>query len=242
MYGIVSLMWLFQVVFPCFPGSLGYFFLPPCSNPETSKWTFFPGYFLRILIPTFTSWSIIHSLACVVLESTFFSAMHCFCLVGYLRLLRRNLETSPSFKGMRLYKEIYILVTHYNAIHGGVLTIAMTYIVTSIFITALYVCIGLNSKFVLPQLLLYAYLVLGTGINIVFCDGGIKASIYVVSSTVLDPAKQSPVFMRDPVMRRQVRSFPVLKILLGKVNFYDKMTPLTVMSFAIGQVVNLLLI
>lgn len=228
---------------PCFPGSFGYLLFSPCVHPGR-HWELFPDWVLRLIFLYLVISFALHLLVPLLLEGIVFSSLHCFCLANYQYLFWRNIfrERWDWPRAVRMYKEIQLLITNYNWIHGGILSNALTIFVSSNFIVAAYVIIALYSEISIPQLLLFSLNAIDCFLAMLLCDGGFKAIVNNVSQNTLAKVTALSCVMRKPIMRRYVKSWPVAKIKLGSTNFYDRETPLNLIQFCISQVVGLLLI
>lgn len=238
----VTLAWLHLVARPCLPGHFAYFMYTSCSDPET-EWKLTPDWILRLLIPTGMMWIFLHGLTCLIFEGAIYTTLHCFCLINYQYLFWRKCQFHrETLAAVQMYKEIQLLTAYYNQIHGSVLSVSFTVSVSSNFIISFFAAVGLYSEMMWPIVLLYASIAFNTMIEIMVCDGGTKATVNTVSTRILSKVRAAPNFRMSRDVKRYVVSMPVLKIRLGSTNFYDKETPLNLIDFCVGQVVNLLLL
>lgn len=236
--GIINLL-----VTPCVPGLLGYYMFKPCKYPGT-PWRLFPdkivhliiifGVQLRVAIPFSYG---------ICMEIVIYSTLHCFCLINYYHLFWRKLQHAKDTSGcIQMNKELQLLVTCYNKIHGDSLSVLSTIAVSGTFIVCTYAAISLHSEVRLVQLIRFIFFAVDTFIVILLCDSGFKSTVHTVSQDVMNKFRSSERFMKEPVTRRHFRSWQSAKIRLGSTNFYDKSTPLNLINFCISQVVGLLLI
>lgn len=228
---------------PCFPGHLGYRFLSPCVNPGV-KWKIFPDWILRLFLVCLCVWNVRQIASSYIMEAAVYTSLHCFCLQNYHLLVRQMVQLVPRSipKIVQMYKELQLLTTNYNWIHGNLLSIIVTVFESSNFIIAAYATIGLYSKMSLPELVTFAVIAFDSFFLMLICDGGFKAAVNDESKRTLSKIKTSPELMRKPIMRRYLRSWPAARIKLGSTNFYDKESPLNLIAFCVGQVVSLLLL
>lgn len=228
---------------PCTSANFGYFLLSPCVNPEL-PWKVFPDCVLRIFVICFAIRVYLHIVSCFLLETVYFSSLHCFCLANYQRLFWRNfsVEFWNFARTIKMFKEIQLLTTVYNLIHGSILSVAVTFFVTCNFIVATYALVGLYSEISLPEFIFFGFMVFDCFLCMLICDGGYKATVNNVAKDILAKVHATVAPTNKPVMRLYLRSWPTAKIKLGNTNFYDKETPLNLIEFSIAQVVSLLLL
>lgn len=227
---------------PCFPGFMGYFLLTPCQNP-CAGWNIFPDMVLRITIPPGMMWLTLLLLVSLDLEIITFSSLHCLCLCNYQYLFWRKCQLYKDVaRSVSMFKELQLLVTFYNLIHGNILSVMVTVGIGQLSIISTYAVIGLYSELSVAQRLYFGFLSFDCFLVMLLCDGGFKAAVNSVSRDILARVRSAPYFINKRIMRRYVRSWPPVKIRLGSTNFYDRETPLNLIAFCISQVVNLLLL
>lgn len=227
---------------PCFPGFLGYFLIEPCQN-SSAEWIIFPDWIFRMLVPPVMIWMALIFIVGGAMEILIYSSLHCFCLTNYHFLFWRKCQLNKNLisQTVQIYKELQLLVTYYNVIHGSRLSVLLTVLSSSNFIISAYATVAL-SEINLLQRLYFRFMTIDLFLVMLFCDGGFKAAVNSVSISILAKVKAAPYFIKGRVMRRYIKSWPSTKIRLGCTNFYDKETPLNLIGFCLGQVVNLLLL
>ncbi len=104
----------------------------------------------------------------------------------------------------------------------------------------------MSENLILPQLILFSGLAFDTVLIVMLMDGTFKAGVFVASKNILRKvnkftAGSIALSQNLRLQRKYVRSWPVLKIYTGSVNFYEEKTALILLDFNISQVVNLLL-
>lgn len=188
-------------------------------------------------------WLFFHAVFCMLTEAAVYTSLHCLCHSNYQHLFWRKCHflrrSIPQM--VQMYKELQLLTAFYNAIHGGVLSAAMTICFSTNVIFSMYAVIGLYRELLLVVVLLYAVIAFDCFMGMVPCDGNIKSAVNNTSNDIMAKIRSAPHLRTRPIMRRYLRSWPTLKIKLGSTNFYDKETPLNLIGFCVGQVVSLLL-
>lgn len=227
---------------PCFPGHLGYFLFNPCFDPA-AKWNLFPDLTLRIVIVAGVVWILLEGFICAVMEVAIYSTIHCYCLTNYHFLfLRNSLRDQNVSRSVQMYRELQLLVINYNRIRGGNLSVLITILLSTTIVLPAYLVLGVPKELSLAQLIRFCFVIFISSVIIIFCVGGFKAAVNIVSKGILESMKASAFFMKNRALRRYVKSWQLAKIKLGSTNFYDKETPLNLMGFCVSQVVNLLLL
>lgn len=236
---LTMLGWLQLLAKPCFSGNFGYFLYSPCFHPN-EEWTS-SHWILRLLLSSIMVWLLVHVFVCYVLETVIYTCLHCLCLTNYQYLFWRKWRQHWNVSGtLRMYKEIQLLSNYYNMIHGGVPSVSLTLSLTSNFIVSLYSVVGLGVS--LRERIYFSMAAVDCLIALVIMDGDIKATVHNTSKNILARVRSSPGYGQKRVLSRYLRSWPTIKIKLGSTNFYDRETPLNLVGFCAGQVVNLLLI
>lgn len=227
---------------PCFPGHLVYFLFKPCANPD-APWRIFPDRVASLIIVMVVVWISLTVFVSAIMEIIIYSTLHCYCLVNYQFLFLRNSILDKNVpRIVQMYKELQLLITNYNLIHGGTLSVLVTILLSSSLILASYLVLGLSMELTYAQCMRFSFLTFDSFIVMLFCDGGFKANVNIVSQGILKKMKASSLFMQNRALRRHVKSWPLARIKLGSTNFYDKETPLNLIGFCVSQVVNLLLL
>lgn len=227
---------------PCFPGFLGYYLLAPCQN-LAAEWRIFPDRIFQVLVVLGMLWTLLPIFCHSVMEVIIYSSLHCFCLTNYLHLFWRKCQWQWNVsRTVRIYKELELLAIYYNRIHGGVLSVTATILLSNNLILSVYALVGLYSEINLSQISFFFLFSFDSFIVLLVCDGGFKATVNTVSERVLAMVRASPYFIKRRIVKRYIKSWPSIKIRLGSTNFYDRETPLNLIAFCVSQVVNLLLL
>ncbi len=142
----------------------------------------------------------------------------------------------------KFYKEIQLLAIEYNNIHQNTLTTQLTMFISSCFIIPLYMLIAYWNEIHLIYFIFCIGSVFDNTFLILDFDGNIKSDVYRASKRMQDILKRIKCFRNDKVFWRMVRSWKIIKINIGTVNFYDKATAMQILNFNITVVINLLLL
>lgn len=244
LYTFPALLFWFLNTFPCFPGNFAYFLIPECStNYLSSKLSASLGTLVKIVFTVFTTVVFQFTSTALVFELVIFSLSQIFCLSSYLRFLCHRIQTSHCIEHMnKLYQEIQILAIEYNNIHQNALTTQLTMFISSCFIIPLYMLIAFWNDIPLMYLIFCIGSVFDTTFLLLDFDGNIKSDVYRVSKYMQQITKRIKCERKDKIFGRVVKSWKIIKINIGTVNFYDKSTVMQILNFNITIVINLLLL
>ncbi len=176
--------------------------------------------------------------------------LHAYCITNYLRLLMRNIDAQLEKKSISntqmdkiflMYREIQLLTKEYNHFRAGTCATFNVMDCSIAFIIACYAVIGLREE--LPTAVFL------NCVNLVF-DGycaikefnQYKSGVFEVSAELNSKYVQNPQLSARKLYRRRLKSWPILRCYLGSDNFFDELTPLTLVDFSVGQTVSLLLL
>ncbi len=253
---IIFALLVYLLFVPCDICNFGYMYFPTCSS-ETSyfenQFIFTLGAILRYVSPCLLAWVIEHTYSHRTLECCLFTSVHCYSLINYINLFfklhlsncRNNFD-----KSVKMFKEIQLLTFRYNRIHQGPLTLAVITLTAFVFIISFYSVIDMSKDLSYPILFLYSGLlglVFNTVVIIIVNDGSFKTGVFMASKQVLDKVRNHAagsltLSKNKRLQSRYIRSWSVLKIFTGSVNFYEEKTALILLDFNINQVVNLLML
>lgn len=251
---IIFALLMYLLFVPCDLCNFGYMYYPTCSSSAASNYenqfVFIAATFLRYGSPCFLAWVIIHTYAHWTLECCIFTSIHCYSLINYVNLFfKLHLKNcKDNFdKSVKMFKEIQLLTFRYNRIHQGPLTLAVITLTAFVFIISFYAVIEMNKDLVLPMLFLYSGLAFNTVVIIIVNDGTFKTGVLMASKEVLakvsNHAAGSIILNKSRRLQtRYIRSWSLLKIYTGSVNFYEEETALILLNFNINQVVSLLML
>ncbi len=104
----------------------------------------------------------------------------------------------------------------------------------------------MSQHLIFPQFVFFAGLAFDTVLIIMLVDGTFKAGVVKASKAALHKVRKitSKRVMPNWMLRMQskyISSWPVFKVYIGSVNFYEEKSALVFLDFNITQVVNLLL-
>lgn len=225
-------------------------------DPEIS-WSNFSIATLIIML-TISYWLLLDFAGCFMIACVEFVFLPCYALKYYLRYIKvvimytiaSEVGNSSGFglpkKRLQVYRELQILSTLYNVIQKD--TVMCTFISSIIccIVVCLYCLITLGSGISLPQFIMFSVILADTVMGIIVMFGTFS-KVNQKSLNVLEIIKEKVVTMFLKKQERNwlnkfVRSLPPLKVLIGDDNFVDKATPLVLLDFCLGMLVNLLLL
>jgi len=169
------------------------------------------------------------------------------CLIGYVRD-RTRWNSLPY--AIRKYRELQLLTRFYNWIQQDTVIVTMLNFSLLIIIISLYVMISLGSSISIPHLVLFSCALTDGLLTAVVCFGSC-ANVHSQSEKMLEFIKKKTSFegllscrkqCESRIIKRCVTSMFPLNIRIGDVNFVEKLTPIVVLDFCFGLIVNLLLI
>lgn len=230
---------------PCFPGNLGYIFIPECgTNIVTSMLSTNMGTIVKIVMAIITTTVIEFTSTALVFELVIFAMPQIFCLSNYLKMLCQRIETRYCrIENMnKIYREIQILTIEYNNIHQNTLTIQLTLFICSCFILPLYMLIAFWNEIPLIYGMFCIGCVFDTSFVIWDLDGNIKSDVYRASQNIQRITKRKKCSQNDKIFWRVVKSWRILRVNIGPVNFYEKFTAMQILNFNMTVVINLLLL
>ncbi|CAL8136344.1 unnamed protein product [Orchesella dallaii] len=236
---------------PCTSATFLWNILPECSdNAPGEKWGLNSLTNLALII-IFSAWLLADLMGGFTFQVVEVVFLQSACLVSYMKDFRNMLQDSRLRFAEKLfhYKELQILANLYNTIQkDGVIGTLFGLIVTLITI-CLYTLIYVGSDMSIPHLLFFTGAFMNALATNFICFGKF-ASLHTHSESVLEFVKRKPYahlyFMKGKngkkLTQRIVASLYPLKVYIGEVNFVEKLTPVILLEFCVGQVVSLLLI
>ncbi|CAL8068669.1 unnamed protein product [Orchesella dallaii] len=248
------LVYLGQILFlPCLPAHFGFFLLPQCSIKINSLQIFlaFPTIKLIYVVVVIIIMELFSGFSARVLFPGFIfdvtiSYLWCYCISNYIKLYSRilnkiSVHTKNFYGSVSTFRQIQIIMIEFNSYHQNYNSVVkIGYMVIGIDI-GLYALVRLYDSLLVPQIITYMIAVIELFCVILFAYG-LKACVYVASKQLLKDIKGLNMLNGHKWFRRYIRSWPVLKVYLGSVNFIDEVTPLRILDFAISQLVSLLLL
>lgn len=250
---VVGAVFLYLLLVPCDLANLGYMYIPVCnSNIPYNEYNlaYYSGTFLSIASPFILAWVLLHTFGYCALEYTMFTMLYCYSLINYFGLyfkLYLSNDTDQYSKCINMFKEIQMLTHRYNSIHRGPLTISCITLCSYVFIISFYAVCAMSQQLIFPQLFLFSSLAFDTILIVLMIDGAFKGGVIIASKQVLCSVRKrstgSLVLNRHlKLQHKYIKSWQVLKIYSGSVNYYEEKTALILLDFNINQVVSLLLL
>ncbi len=105
----------------------------------------------------------------------------------------------------------------------------------------------MSQQLLFPQIFLFSCLAFDGILLTLLVDGKFKCGVIIalkqlLCSVWMHSVRSIVVKNHLRLQRKYIRSWPVLKIYMGSVNYYDEKTALILLDFNISQVVSLLLL
>ncbi|CAL8129379.1 unnamed protein product [Orchesella dallaii] len=236
---------------PCTSALFLYNLIPECVYEKSSPWvnSSLIQLAIQILVSLYLMVDMCGGFIFQVIEMMYLQSC-CFkhyikCLL--ISLLRCKFKVSHLLR----FRQLQIILRRYNLIQQDVMIVALLNMVLLIFVVSLYALIYLGSGdegISIPQLMFFSCSLLDTFLAIVVCFGAFagvhKESLRTVAfmrETLLPSLKHNQSHQRR-LATRYVMSFRVLKVNIGEVNYVEKFTPIVMLNFCFGQIVNLLLL
>jgi len=238
---------LIKLVMPCTSATFGYAIIPECSGPFNSSPNLsFASTLLLICICLFSFWLTLDASGIFALFLQNFSVALAYTLRRYVHYLSHLLAKETDYKSnLRIYRQFQILGRYYNLFQQDGLCTASIFIAMMGFIISTYSLINFGSELSVPELLLFAVIVVDTFLALLFYTT-VLGQVKTASATLIDQVKLRKVVKVGSQVDRKwiekfVTSFWELKSCMGDGNYVEQGTPLVVLDFCISQVVNLLL-
>lgn len=163
--------------------------------------------------------------------ASFFS-LHCFIIFMKQR-----------FKNVQMYREVQLLCRLYNAVHQHHIIPGTLIIGIMLFTVCIYTLVSSWSQLDLKLLLIFSNaLAIGTGV--ILFSFHLAARVNSESEQFLRSGLTHAEWKggkRWGILKRQWRSLPVLRIYFFEHSFFERMTPLVILNFAITISINLIL-
>lgn len=241
-------------LYPCLPFSPGFWILETCSKYHTNIFdTFALSGFLELFywacICSLVAWSV-----SILLANQFFVSYQLFfvvasCIRYYLNNLllhiknqRKQLST-PDL--IRLYKKLQLMTCFFNRINQDMFTSVLLFINGLTYVICLFSFLTVKTSMSIPQLVILSSATCQVLITITF-GYGIFGGIYNDSVRVLQAFRSKNTHLKarneTKVCVKLVHSLCPLKVMIGSVNYFDRLTPITLIDFFFGILVSLLLL
>ncbi|CAL8122148.1 unnamed protein product [Orchesella dallaii] len=242
---------------PCSSATFSWILLEECLiDPVGGKFGTKSSAFL-IIITVFSVWIVLNLIGIFIFQFAEVFYVSSYCIVSYLknfRIVLNNCEDHNIQEILRKYRQLQILERLLNGIHQDVITGAMLNMLMVCIIISAYALIHLGCQISIPHLILFFSLLVDCIVTIVLGFGAF-ALVHTESTvtikylkSLLIPELELKSFQSVGIGRFQLKmmktfvaSLYILKVRIGNVNFVEKTTPITVLDFCLGQIVNLLL-
>ncbi len=239
---------------PCVPFAPGFWILEECSQYHANTWntftlsrihgnTYWTCYCLLML------WSLRQ-----MVENYFFvwyeiTVLSSFCLRYYLNTLLSHLNTGSRRFGtlakVRVYRKLQLMACFFNGFHQDMLISIFAALVGFCFVIPLFAFITAKDRMTIPQVFIFGSAILQVPMCIAIAFGTF-GGIYADSIEALQAFRTEnstlETKMERKICAKSVRSLGPLKVMIGTVSFFDRLTPMTFIDFCINILVNLLLL
>ncbi len=250
---VVFAILLYLLLVPCDLANLGYMYYPTCQSDMTFykfPLEYTAGLVVSIGSPFLLAWILLHTFGHCVLEYTMLTTIHCYSLINCINLyftVYINNCSDQFSKCVKMFKQLQMLIQRYNSIHRGPLTVACITLCSFVFIISFYAVCAMSQQLLFPQIFLFSCLSMDGVLVILWVDGIFKCGVIIASKQVLRNVRMHSagsvvVTKHLRLHRKHIRSWPVLKINMGSINYYDEKTALVLLDFNINQVVSLLML
>ncbi len=190
----------------------------------------------------------------LLVENHFFVCYHikilvALCLRYYLNSLLVNIRTGNprinSVDGIKVYRELQLMIRFFNGFHQDMFISILILMVGACFVVPLFTFITANDAMTIPQFFIFGTAIFQVPMCITIAFGTF-GGIYDDSVETIQSLRAANSIVRNKIDRKicakSVRSLGPLKVMVGSVNFFDKLTPMTFVDFCIDILVNLLLL
>lgn len=249
----VTLLLVRTFMNPCTPFLPGYFILPECSHVPTKDSTWQPTWIVvRALMCIFLYYIVIDVIGfyCIVAFQYLLVQVH--CLRSHLKKFRNAIELQlqrsgdPSQINLTIYRELQILTTCYNRIHGDAVIICIVIFAIFALILCLYALICERASLTYLQTILLVCVTIDCILLFTISFRGM-AKLYTGSVEVKRLIDSQLVmaqrrYHKRRMMRMYSRSLRLLMIKVGTIFFFDRLTTFNILNFCINALANMLLV
>lgn len=232
---------------PCWPATFGNFLNPDCDHFTWPSWFNSIAAVSRFICLGISFRIYMDIIGAFQFQMINLCLLQCCCLIQYLQHFRNSLDNfSIQEDDFGLYHELQVLTRYFNLVEKNVVLPSIVGMFAILFTGSLYILVKFGTEAEVPLLIL-SVIQLSDGILGIYLVLGTFAKLHENSTEVLAFMKNKLIPMLERRSDRMkvgkvVKSFSVLKVRLGEVNFVDKVTPLTVIEFCCQQLVSMLLI
>lgn len=232
---------------PCLPYAPGFAYLQECSTQIESHGNLLSGPIAKYYW-TFSCfllfWSVKELMAnhFFVVNQLYF--LVAFCLSYYLNTLLVNTSsTIPNWTLVKLYRELQLLLCYFNRINQDIFISTLLYFISIGNVIGMFAFITGRTEMSFMQFWIMGSAASQSYLCIIF-GYGTFGKIFNDSYKLLKAFSAVKVSMKEQnkFYRKSVKSLQPLKVMLGSVNFVDQLTPIALIDFFLGILVNLLLL
>jgi len=236
---------------PCTSATLAFHALPECSSGTLTNWEA-SSLVKLVCILIFANWLNVDLNGGFIFQCFELALLQCLCLKEFTKWLENTLKASVSpnsqnFKVSRelLFRQLQILVRLLNQIQQDVQIVALMNMMMVDFTVCVYALLSKGPNLSLPHLIFFLSIT-QLSLAVIVIVFGTFAGVHKQSLLLQEYIEEElPPNIESSAKRRLIskysRSFRPLKVNIGKVNFVEKCTPMVMLDFCFGQIVNLLL-
>lgn len=251
--GFTAFLWFA----PCKSYAPGFYFLEECAErldfSTERKMFLFRGHISKIYWATICSviyYTLLKPMAaCVYFIIQLYFVESCG-IRYYLKNIYKNvlnLKTySAKYNLIQVYKQIQIIVCYYNQIHQNIFTIVLINLIGVCIVIGLFAIITSWSFITVIQLLVLGTITIDSFIAMVICFGNFGRiygeSVKILAAFQLNIAGTRCCKSEFVLQRKLINCLMPTKIMIGSVNYFDKLTPITFLNFCFTLLVDMLLV
>lgn len=239
---------------PCVPFAPGFWILEKCSQQSVGIWTTFrlSGTVANIywtcccLLVTWSLRQMIENNFFVVYNITILIA---FCLRHYLNqlLVHINVKNSKfgTYGGIKVYRKLQLMILLFNRFHQGLFLPTFLFIVGVSFVIPLFAFITAADTMSVPQIFIFGSAIVQVPLCLAMAFdtfGGIYDDSLNAKQAFHEAIFNLESKFERKIFSKCVRSLSPLRVMIGSVNYFDRLTSMTFVDFCVDILVNLLLL
>jgi len=238
---------------PCEPYAPGFWILDECTKNNDKLWNFFTltGSIATIYWLFFCllfTWALTKLLANDFFVLYQFVFVIAACIKYYLDNILVHVgnprKELSNLEMIRVYRRLQLMMRFFNGVNQNYFIPILLFAIGVAYVIPAFAFISLKGEMSIPQ-----FVIMGSAIGqVVIClfGCGIFGGIYENSSEALHAFRKKNFLLESKKERKIcskfVQSFAPMKVMIGSVNFVDKLTPITLFDYFLGILVDLLLL
>lgn len=242
---------------PCVPFAPGFWLLQECTNVsciEPQNMFVFKGlianlfWFCSCLLILWSVTIILSNYLAITYQFLFLIASCLrYFLDGILSHQKQSTIDTPPFEMIQLYKKLQLMTRLFNVLNGDIFMFVLLILLVVSNIVALYAFVTVKGEMIFPQFVVMTSALMQTVLCIVF-GYGIFGTVFGNSMKFIQLLRK--IEMQRSCVDSQKRRFilrvfnslPPLKIMLGSVNYFGRLTSIKIFDLCIEILANLLLL